>query len=857
MPPVVRMVSPEGGDPVDIPEADAQIFIDRGWTPQSNAARAAQVVEGAREEYFTTPAQQVRAGLAGVARTATGGLSDVIGAAAGAREELEGLREHNAGLSVAAEIGGAFLPTGLGNLAAKAGSRVARIGAEGGALSKIAGATAGGTVEGGIFGAGTAVSELALSDDPLTLEHAASTLKSHVLFGGGIGGGVSAVTKGLEVSLARANAALERSIASRAAKPEELVTERASLADDITGYRDDMREAKIWLATKGADDAELRVIGKQNLKATKQLDNILDNPKALAQNPGAALNALQKQEHALEQLGEIGRAIPSSADEITDGLTTTVRARTLKARGIEDDVVDDAVSLAQAEVKRAEGELRQLESRRMGKAPEKPAKPGTKKAEAEAKKAEERAAHEAKKAEAEASLASSRKALEEAEAGVAAETAAARRAVEAGEAPAVRATVGPDGRIAIQGGRRHLDAAIELDRPIAVQWQRGTETVRDRVRREIAAGKVEGELASANPEALERAVNREMLRRSGSPDATPSVRATAMQWVQPALEKNRALQERIGQLAKAPEAERAGLLEKLLGGAAAVGVPGAGVVAGKMSRLIAAGRDRIEKAASKVLAVGSAGAAKASRVAPVLATRVLSRARFSAEGRAAEPAGDHLAHSYKARTQEIRDQVAPGPDGRLAMRPDARAKIAAKLAPIGVRDPIAADRLETSAVRRLEHLANTMPRRPELAGMAFGPDRWQPSEMEMRGWARIVAAVEDPHTVFDRVADGSITPEDVDALRAVYPEMLADFTQQVVAKLPELRDSLPYQRRLALSILTGVPVDPAMDPTILSALQASFVNEPGTAGGTQAPMPTAQFGSVKAPEPTPAQKRAG
>jgi hypothetical protein len=92
-------------------------------------------------------------------------------------------------------------------------------------------------------------------------------------------------------------------------------------------------------------------------------------------------------------------------------------------------------------------------------------------------------------------------------------------------------------------------------------------------------------------------------------------------------------------------------------------------------------------------------------------------------------------------------------------------------------------------------------------------------------------------------------------MKTVYPEMHADITNQIVAKLPELRQQLPYQRRLALSMFSGVPVDPAMDPRILSSLQGNFTNEPGSEGGTQAPTPQPAFGSVKAEKPTPSQAR--
>jgi hypothetical protein len=85
--------------------------------------------------------------------------------------------------------------------------------------------------------------------------------------------------------------------------------------------------------------------------------------------------------------------------------------------------------------------------------------------------------------------------------------------------------------------------------------------------------------------------------------------------------------------------------------------------------------------------------------------------------------------------------------------------------------------------------------------------------------------------------------------------MYADIQRQIIEKLPALRAQLPYSRRLALSIFSGVPVDPAMDPQVLAILQGSFSAEQGTEGGTQAPRAQPAFGSVTKPEPTPAQQR--
>lgn len=403
------------------------------------------------------------------------------------------------------------------------------------------------------------------------------------------------------------------------------------------------------------------------------------------------------------------------------------------------------------------------------------------------------------------------------------------------------------------------------------------------------------------------------IRASFAGDAT-KIRQEALDAVPAALERNKALQERIAALAAKPSSPKltgiAEQLEKLksgeiasprlsqiedamgvladggpkettaqrlLGGTlfgvgagavAGSGLPGseylaplagaglAGLVsrrtAGKFSAAIAEAETRGAKALGVLLNATS----KVAPAAPVLATKVLSRVRYGPGDDTKPSRSAKLADVYRKRSGEIAQQVAPGPDGKLAVTPKARQRIAKQLSPLAAGDPFLADRLESIAARRLAYLANALPKRPDLAGMQMGPDRWQPSDMEMRSWARKAAALEDPAGVFERAAAGTVSPEDAEAMQAVFPEMLNDFKRQLVEQLPTLRKSLPFNRRLALSILTGVAVDPALDPRILRVLQAQYVNEEGSENGEMAPRATANFGSVRSQEKaTPAQAR--
>lgn len=730
--------SPADGKTYDVPPEQADRKLAEGYIPVSADDRAAEVTSEALDARNNERGivGTINAGATSALGGITGGASDILLRGLldkGQFDRLRGEREAHPIASTVGDIAGTIAPailSGGSSLAAKTpAGAIARLGAGlaesapgASTIAKVGRAVGGGAVEGALYGAGSGISELAYSQDPLTFERAASVLSSKMLYGGAIGGVAGGLAKAAEVGLAKAKGVIDSAAeahAARAAVPEDLagldakglraakeselaaietarVPQRQALADDLATFHADLKEQKIWLATRDSTESEIRTIGKQSLNADRQLAKVLDNPKYLADNPKTAMAALQKQEHALEQLSKksesLGTAFAVDETGVRKAALDAVPAALERNRGLQSRI-------AELVGEKASPRLSQI-------------------------------------ADAVDSLAS--------------------------------------------GGAK---------KSIAEQMLHGS-----------VFGGVAGVVGSVPV---------------------------------------------IGHML-APFA-----------GAAAAKMVGEKVF-GRMSKAIGAAAERSQSAVAAFVDVSG----KTLKHAPVLATKVLGSVAYAPAQSGSKPSAQSpkqgkLPEVYRARADEIRSQVARGPDGVARVRPEARAAMAARLDPIRTVNPILADRMETHAAARLEFLAGKLPTRPDLAAVHTGPDRWQPSDMEMRTFARYAAAVEDPHAIVERLASGAITPEDAEVMRKVYPEMMADITKQIVMQLPKLQKSLPYQRRLALSIFSGVPVDPAMNPRILSALQRAFSSEPGTEGGTQAPRAAPQFGSVSKQEPTPAQKRAG
>lgn len=722
MPPV-NAIDPTTGRVYQVADASQ---VPEGWSIEGAGGEVSRLSEEQRQEEYSGAANKVRAGIAGVARGVTLGASDVVASGLGYGEELRNLREVNPGISLVTEAAGSLSGVGLAGRAAQLGKRIATV-EEGASLAKSAlRAGAGYGTEGALQGLGMGVSELALSDDPLTVERIGSALSSNVLLGGAIGGGAGILGKVAEKGLMRAKSALTESaerIGQRgasgvddlatldrkglqAAKAAELdaveaarVPQRAQVAEEIAAFRKDLKQSKVWLASSKSGVEGLETVGKRTMKADKALDNLLDDPRALAEQPRSALRHLRVQEAAFQDILNKG-----------DELRAVIAADTSGTRA--------------AALEKLPG---MLERNR-----------------------------------------------------------------------------------ALQGKLAELSAPASSPRLAAIE--------------EALAGGAQ----AAGPRSFADQLMTGAAYSGGAAAAGYAANAVGL------------------------PGGVTGVLTALVG-AKAAGLVGSHVF-GRLGKAVAENAGRTAKAIDTFLDVSR----KVAPAAPVLASKVLAHVRYAqARDEKAAEGMLKLADSFRARAQEIRSQVAVGPTGKPVMRTEARMAMAANLDPIRVADPLLADRLETLAARRLEFLADKLPKRPELDNIQIGPDNWQPSEMEMRTFGRYAAAVEDPGGIEERLASGQTTPEDGEVMREVYPERYAAMVAGIVEKLPTLRANLPYARRLALSIFSGVPVDAAMNPRILSVLQSSYTTEEGTDGGEHGPVPKPAFGSVKSQDATPSEKRQG
>jgi hypothetical protein len=146
-----------------------------------------------------------------------------------------------------------------------------------------------------------------------------------------------------------------------------------------------------------------------------------------------------------------------------------------------------------------------------------------------------------------------------------------------------------------------------------------------------------------------------------------------------------------------------------------------------------------------------------------------------------------------------------------------------------VAAPIIAAHLHEVGVRAASYLAGLIPPdpRPPLVGMV-SRTKHIPPDAQVARFMRAYGAVTDPVTAIVRgIAHGTLTRDAVEAVKTVFPRLFAEIQSRVTERIPSLRSTLPYSRRLQLGLLLGVPVDRSMEPSTLSALQGSYASGQG------------------------------
>jgi len=223
-------------------------------------------------------------------------------------------------------------------------------------------------------------------------------------------------------------------------------------------------------------------------------------------------------------------------------------------------------------------------------------------------------------------------------------------------------------------------------------------------------------------------------------------------------------------------------------------------------------------------------------VAPAEIAAPQGKGFFSSLLDSAKPAARNVAMSQGAKaTFDKRVSQIQALQANPAMLTDRIGQAVAPMSDHAPKTTQAATRTGISGVQYLASLIPSSRKDPFTLQPQFQPFS-RASDAERAKFMRAFEAIEDPTIVLRAAKSGTLTRDHVEAVKAVYPELYAKIRQQVAESLVSSKSELPYSRRIQLGILLGIPTDRTLAPDFMQAIQGSFpsAGEPGA----ESPPPT-------------------
>lgn len=152
------------------------------------------------------------------------------------------------------------------------------------------------------------------------------------------------------------------------------------------------------------------------------------------------------------------------------------------------------------------------------------------------------------------------------------------------------------------------------------------------------------------------------------------------------------------------------------------------------------------------------------------------------------------------------------------------------MSPLTVEHPELAAQLHDQSVKRFQFLLDKMPKDPGLA-MNGLKSMWKPDPVAVEKFARYYEVFHDPVGVMTRaLQSGKITMEAAEGMREMNPELFGFLRVQMLERISDdkVMSRLSYNDQVELSVLLDLPVHSSMDPRFISAQQQMFTerNQP-------------------------------
>lgn len=707
----------------------------RGSVPVSQYAKASQMGYKLVDDKTLAGEAQTRmlgehpvqAGIEGLARGASFGLSDVLAKSSGKdMQTLQRLKEANPIAAGAGEFAGMAIPSLLTGGAATAVTKgvAAKVAAKSLATRIAARGLAGagvGAVEGAAFGAGQAISEDALGEADLTAEHLLSRMGYGALFGGAVGGALGAAAPAL--------GAAKNKISEFASKEGGLVSrireglDSASKTRALKTASPDQRTMDKLVAKYGNQADEIAgdiMRGNNILKkrlAANSIDEVHTNVSAARKEIGSKIGEFRKKISSAAQEGD-GVDVHNIISEMRAGLDKSASGAQITKR-IEshlDGIEQRFAKQPMASIKEIQQEIKGLD----GALPK------------NAHFTQEPSAYVE-------SMKSLRAKLNE--------------AADAASEKVAKRSFSPDDFQLYKQAKKEYGVLSDINKGTFKGVGRD---IKNRVMSPTDYGATIGaSVLTGNPvTGILAGVGHHVVRKYGSNVGSMLLeRAAKLQWL---ASESSIVNREVGQ---------------------------------SVQRYL-------------------------KRIASPLATATRTTTRYGAATAGEAPRKvANVRQEYKDRVAEVKritsDPVAMA--GRVSDASQSLSDAAPKIA----------GALQQKAVTAASFLASKLPAEQHGSLLNLGKKDYEPSDAEVAKWMRYERAVRDPQSIMKDLDSGKLTVESVEAMKAVYPQMYQNIVMNLTEHLADIRESVPYDKRIQLGMLFNVPTDATLEPETFKAIQAA------------------------------------
>lgn len=135
--------------------------------------------------------------------------------------------------------------------------------------------------------------------------------------------------------------------------------------------------------------------------------------------------------------------------------------------------------------------------------------------------------------------------------------------------------------------------------------------------------------------------------------------------------------------------------------------------------------------------------------------------------------------------------------------------------------------------------ANTPMSKSVKGSMSLGPmPKFHGLDLKDYKFLRLSEVVTKPTALLDRIESGTVSKEEMDAFKSVYPEAHGEMVANVQQSIVDMKSEgkfLPADKIVSLGIMLGAEVDPMLSKGFIDAVQASFA--PPQDAPSEAPPP--------------------